>query len=99
MPHSVSWSVVHLASSTPPSYIAEGLALFDKDVHQCFSECTALDTSDIDWMQAQLILSRGGLGLRSFMPFCCSVPSLLSSLGFDKSFNLHCLNQLCFLMS
>ena len=45
------------------SYIAEGLALFDKEVRQCFSECTALDTSDIDWMQAQLSLSRGGLAL------------------------------------
>ena len=69
---------------------AEGLALFDKDVRQCFSECTALDTSDIDWMQAQLSLSRGGLGLRSLS--CHSVAAYLaslSSLGFDKSFNLH----------
>ena len=82
--------LVHLARSTPPSYIADGLALFDKDVHQCFSECTALDTSDIDWMQAQLSLSRGGLGLRSLA--CHSVAAYLaslSSLGFDKSFNLH----------
>ena len=55
--------LVHLARSTPPSYVADGLALFDKDVRQCFSECTALDTSDIDWMQAQLSLSRGGLAV------------------------------------
>ncbi|KAL5515153.1 hypothetical protein EMCRGX_G000280 [Ephydatia muelleri] len=82
--------LVHLARSTPPSYIADGLALFDKDVRQCFSECTALDTSDIDWMQAQLSLSRGGLGLRSLA--CHSVTAYLASLsssGFDKSFNLH----------
>ena len=82
--------LVHLARSTPPSYIADGLALFDKDVRQCFSECTALDTSDIDWMQAQLSLSRGGLGLRNLA--CHSVAAYLASLsssGFDKSFNLH----------
>ena len=29
--------LVQLARSTPPSYVAEGLALFDKDVRQCFS--------------------------------------------------------------
>ena len=82
--------LVHLARSTPPSYIADGLALFDKDVRQCFSECTAFDTSDIDWMQAQLSLSRGGLGLCSLA--CHSVAAYLASLsssGFDKSFNLH----------
>ena len=82
--------LVHLARSTPPSYIAEGLALFDKEVRQCFSECTALDTSDIDWMQAQLSLSRGGLGLRSLS--CHSAAAYLASLsssGFDKSFNLN----------
>ena len=81
---------VHLARSAPPSYIAEGLALFDKEVRQCFSECTALDTSDIDWMQAQLNLSRGGLGLRSLS--CHSAAAYLSSLsssGFNKSFNLN----------
>ncbi|KAL5481611.1 hypothetical protein EMCRGX_G021806 [Ephydatia muelleri] len=82
--------LVHLARSTPPSYVADGLALFDKDVRQCFSECTALDTSDIDWMQAQLSLSRGGLGLRSLS--CHSVAAYLASLsssGFGKSFSLH----------
>ena len=53
-------------------------------------ECTALDTSDIDWMQTQLSLIRGGLGLRSLS--CHSVAAYLASLsssGFDKSFNLH----------
>ena len=82
--------LVHLARSTPPSYVADGLALFDKDVRQCFSKCTALDTSDIDWMQAQLSVSRGGLGLRSLS--CHSIAAYLTSLrssGFDKSFNLH----------
>ncbi|KAL5481713.1 hypothetical protein EMCRGX_G021941 [Ephydatia muelleri] len=71
--------LVHLARSTPPSYVADGLALFDKDVRQCFSECTALDISNIDWMQAQLSLSRGGLGLRSLS--CHSVAAYLASLS------------------
>ena len=53
-------------------------------------ECTALDTSDIDWMQAQLSLIRGGLGLRSlsFHSVAAYLASLSSS-DFDKSFNLH----------
>ena len=89
-PTAMCRKLVHLARSKPPSHVADGLALFDKDVRQCFSECTALNTSDIDWMQAQLSLSRGGLGLRSLS--CHSVAAYLASLsssGFDKSFNLH----------
>ena len=39
-------------------------SLFDDEVQQCFAECTAVDTSDSAWQQAQLSLSRGGLGLR-----------------------------------
>eukprot|EP00731_Ephydatia_muelleri_P034939 Em0087g8a len=84
--------LVHLARSTPPSYVADGLALFDKDVgvNASLNAHAALDTSDIDWMQAQLSLSRGGLGLRSLA--CHSFAAYLASLsssGFDKSFNLH----------
>ena len=37
---------------------------YDDDVRQCFSECTSIDTTDKAWLQAQLSLSRGGLGLR-----------------------------------
>ena len=33
-------------------------------MRQCFAECTAVDTPDSTWQQAQLSLSRGGLGLR-----------------------------------
>eukprot|EP00731_Ephydatia_muelleri_P024463 Em0016g734a len=55
--------LVHLARSTPPSLIVDGLALFDNDVRHCFAECTMVDTSDAAWQQAQLSLSRGGLGL------------------------------------
>ena len=56
--------LVHLARSIPPSLIVDGLALFDNDVRHCFAECTMVDTSDAAWQQAQLSLSRGGLGLR-----------------------------------
>ena len=44
----------------------------------------------MDWMQAQLSLSRGGLCLRSLS--CHSAAAYLASLsssGFDMSFNLH----------
>ncbi|KAL5481640.1 hypothetical protein EMCRGX_G021841 [Ephydatia muelleri] len=40
------------------------VSLFDDEVRQCFAECTAVDTPDFTWQQAQLSLSRGGLGLR-----------------------------------
>ena len=35
------------------------------DVRRCFSASTGIDTSDDAWQQAQLSLSKGGLGLRS----------------------------------
>eukprot|EP00731_Ephydatia_muelleri_P011645 Em0006g539a len=41
------------------------LKLFDEDVRRSFSLCTAVDTTDVAWQQAQLSLSRGGLGMRS----------------------------------
>ena len=56
--------LVHLSRSTPPSLVADALRLYDDDVHQCFTECTSVDTPDHAWQQAQLSLSRGGLGLR-----------------------------------
>ena len=39
--------------------------MFDEDVRRCFSASTGIYTSDDAWRQAQLSLSRGGLGLRS----------------------------------
>ncbi|KAL5499522.1 hypothetical protein EMCRGX_G010956 [Ephydatia muelleri] len=55
----------HLARVTPPSLSAKALRMFDEDVRQCFSASTGIDTSDDAWQQAQLSLSKGGLGLRS----------------------------------
>eukprot|EP00731_Ephydatia_muelleri_P034365 Em0056g24a len=78
-------TLVHLARSAPPSHIAEGLALFDKDVRQCFAECTAVDAADVEWMQAQLSLSRGGLGLHSLSSHCVAAYlTSISSSGCDK---------------
>ena len=54
---------VHISRSTPPSLISDALSVFDADVRRCFTESTAIDTSQSAWQQAQLSLSRGGLGL------------------------------------
>ena len=56
---------VHIARCTPPSLASEGLHFFDIDVRQCFSDCLSIDLPNTAWQQAQLCLSRGGLGLRS----------------------------------
>ena len=57
--------LVHLACTTPPLQTTKAFQIFDEDVHKCFAQCTAVDTSDHAWHQARLSLSRGGLGLRS----------------------------------
>ena len=57
--------LVHVARSTPPSLALDELHTFDEQVRCTFTECRAIDTTDSSWMQAQLSLSRGGLGLRS----------------------------------
>ena len=43
--------------------MSEGLALFDAEVRRHFCDCVAIDPSDSEWLQVQLSLSRGGLGL------------------------------------
>ena len=50
--------------------MSEGLALFDEEVHRYFADCIAIDASDSDWLQVQLCLSRGGLGLRKVALHC-----------------------------
>ena len=62
--------VVHLARSTPPADVSEGLALFDAEVRRHFCDCDAIDPSDSEWLQVQLSLSRGGLGLRRLALHC-----------------------------
>ena len=68
--HNVSYVLLYipyfnLARATPPSLSAKALRMFDEDVRRCFSASTGIDTSDDAWQQAQLSLSKGGLGLRS----------------------------------
>ena len=38
---------------------------FNHDIRAAFSKCTAVDTSNQAWQQAELSLGRGGLGMRS----------------------------------
>ena len=72
--------MVHIARCTPPSVALEGLQLFDEEVIQTFSDSMCIDLSDLVGKQAQLSLSRGGLGL-------CSA-SLHSSAAFMSSFSM-----------
>ena len=72
--------MVHIARCTPPSVALEVLQLFDEEVHQTFSDSMCIDPSDLVWKQAQLTLSRGGLGLHS--------ASLHSSAAFMSSFSM-----------
>ena len=39
--------LAHLARATPPSLSIKALELFDIDVRHCFSQCTAVDPSDV----------------------------------------------------
>ena len=62
--------LVHLARSTPPALVSEGLALFDAEVRRHFCDTVAIDPSDSEWLQVQLSLSRGGLGLHRLALHC-----------------------------
>ena len=59
---SASWCTL---LDLPPALIGDALHFYDDDVRRCFSECTAIDPPIVAWQQAQLSLSRGGLGDRS----------------------------------
>ena len=62
--------LVHLARSTPPAFVSEGLALFDVEVRHHCCDTVAIDPSDSKWLQVQLSLSRGGLGLHWLALHC-----------------------------
>eukprot|EP00731_Ephydatia_muelleri_P000766 Em0001g766a len=76
--------LVHVARSTPPSLVSEGLALFDWEVQCYFSDCVGIDASDAVWQQVQLSLSRGGLGLRR-LELHCSAAYLASVIKTSNS--------------
>ena len=87
--------LVHLARSTPPSLIVEVLEYFDNDVRHCFALSTAVDTTNSAWKQAQLSLSRGGLGLcrLSEHSSACYIASL-NMAGMCSESNRHLLNAI-----
>eukprot|EP00731_Ephydatia_muelleri_P033608 Em0033g24a len=87
--------LVHLARSTPPSLIAEGLEYFDNDVRHCFALSTAVDTTNSAWKQAQLSLSTGVLGLSRLSEHssACYIASL-SMAGVCSESNRHLLNPI-----
>ena len=55
----------YVARTTPPSMATATFEHFDRLIHECFSECTGVNTTKQSWLQAQLSPHRGGLGLRS----------------------------------
>ena len=82
--------MAHLAHGTPPSQAMSALKAFDLDTHSCFSHCTAVDTTDQAWQQAELGLSRGGLGLRSISRHSpAAYIASMSSSGFSTSSQQH----------
>ena len=61
-------------------------------MRQCFAECTAVDTSDSAWQQAQLSLSRGGLGMRRVSyhsPAAYLASAVSSGLSYEVCRYLH----------
>ena len=94
--------------------LIQGLdAIWCRQPQDFFCQCTGVDISDFAWQQAQLSLSRGGLGLRSlvhhssaaFITTVCSSgfgPSLihhLSKLGHGGFQFFHCTSRLTFNLS
>ena len=82
--------LVHLARTTPTTLVSEAFQQFDSDVKHCLSSCIANGISDSALHQAQISLSRGGLGLRSLSKHSCAafIASFCSS-GFAASDNSH----------
>ena len=78
--------LAHLACVTPPLLAMASLQLFDEDVRRSFSLCTAVDTTDVAWQQAQISLSRGGLGMRSLS---LHSPAAFIASGYGSPSNNH----------
>ena len=53
----------YVARTTPPSMATATFKHFDCLIHECFSECTGVNTTKQSWLQA--VHTEGGLGLRS----------------------------------
>ena len=74
---------LHGDRTIPSSLAGDALSLFDDEVWQCFSECTTVDTPDPE-QQAQISLSRGGVGLR-LVSYHYSAKNLVSAIISDLS--------------
>ena len=83
----------HLARSTPPSLSSKAVSFFDDDIRRASNRCMGVNTSNITWEQAQLSLSRGGLGLWSLSHYSSAafISSICSS-GFGSQ-SVHHLSQ------
>ena len=77
--------MVHLAHSTPPSVMADALQMYDNDIHHAFAECTAFGYA---WQQAQLSLSRCGLGFCS--PSQHTAATYISSMSASGQCSVSC---------
>ena len=61
---------VYIARTTPPSLVADSLALCDQDIAKCLEKLAAIELTSKALCQAQLCLTMGGLGLRSLQKHC-----------------------------
>src|SRR4051794_21104995 len=70
---------VYVARTAPPSLlvVAGPLQHCDNDIRDCFSKFAAMQISERAWSQAQLSVTKGGLGLRSVSKHCA--PAFISS--------------------
>ena len=63
---------VYVTRTTPPALIQAALVECDDDIRHSFASVSALLVTDRAWLQAQLSLARGGLGLRSVAQHCAA---------------------------
>ena len=83
--------LVHFARAIPPSFSQFILQIVDQYVQKCFTSCTGVHSSNVAWKQAQLSLSRGGLGLHSLShhaPAAFIASICLSGRGSDSHAHL-----------
>ena len=77
--------LAHFFCSIPCSQAMSAHNTFDCNICSCFSRCTAVDTSNQAWQQAELGLSRDGLGMCSLShhspaAYCTLPPWVLLAL-------------------
>ena len=82
--------MVHVARVTPPSLVSDALSSFDEEVKQCFAMCSAINVTDVAWIQAQLGPKFGSLGLHSISHHAAAAfIASLSFSGLGSADNIH----------